>query len=75
MLVYISEISKPYIQDMISSSTRSLSELFNKAMKSGQKQILCWFYYSLEFDGIKVHIYYPLKNGYSHIRIEQISEF
>ena len=48
--VNISEISKPCIQDMIPGSTRSLSELFDKAIKSGQKQILCWFYYSLEFD-------------------------
>ncbi|RGB21470.1 hypothetical protein C1646_777948 [Rhizophagus diaphanus] len=35
---------------MIPGSTRSLSELFDKAIKSGQKQILCWFYYSLEFE-------------------------
>ncbi|RGB37013.1 hypothetical protein C1646_666508 [Rhizophagus diaphanus] len=48
--VNISEISKPCIQNMIPGSTRSLSELFDKAIKSGQKQILCWFYYSLEFE-------------------------
>ncbi|GES88172.1 hypothetical protein GLOIN_2v1708780 [Rhizophagus clarus] len=48
--VNISEISKPCIQDMIPGSTQSLSELFDKAIKSGQKQILCWFYYSLEFE-------------------------
>ncbi|GES94617.1 hypothetical protein GLOIN_2v1610121 [Rhizophagus clarus] len=27
-----------------------LSGLFDKAIKSDQKQILCWFYYSLEFE-------------------------
>jgi hypothetical protein len=48
--VNISEISKPCIQDMIPGSAQSLSELFDKAIKSGQKQILCWFYYSLEFE-------------------------
>ena len=32
----ISEISKPCIQDMIPGSAQSLSELFDKAIKSGQ---------------------------------------
>ena len=29
---------------------QALSDLFDKAIKSGQKQILCWYYYSLEFE-------------------------
>jgi len=33
-----------------SGSVQSLSDLFDKAIKSGQKQILCWYYYSLEFE-------------------------
>ncbi|GBC07675.1 hypothetical protein RclHR1_07610005 [Rhizophagus clarus] len=48
--VNIFEISKPCIQDMIPDSTQSLLELFDKAIKLDQKQILCWFYYSLEFE-------------------------
>jgi len=44
------EISKSCIQDMIPGSAQSLSDLFDKAIKSGQKQILCWYYYSLEFE-------------------------
>ncbi|CAG8620608.1 4427_t:CDS:10, partial [Ambispora gerdemannii] len=39
-----------YDQDMASSSVQSLSDLFDKAIKSGQKQILNWYYYSLEFE-------------------------
>ena len=48
--VNISEISNPCIQDMIPGSAQSLSDLFDKAIKMGQKQILYWFYYSLEFE-------------------------
>ncbi|RHZ90061.1 hypothetical protein Glove_8g5 [Diversispora epigaea] len=44
------EISKSCIQDMDPGSLQSLSDLFDKAIKSGQKQILCWYYYSLEFE-------------------------
>ncbi|CAG8616848.1 9303_t:CDS:1, partial [Cetraspora pellucida] len=44
------EIIKSCIQDMILDSVQSLSDLFDKAIKSGQKQILCWYYYSLEFE-------------------------
>ena len=35
---------------MVLGSAQSLSVLFDKAIKMGQKQILCWFYYSLEFE-------------------------
>ncbi|CAG8544069.1 2458_t:CDS:2 [Diversispora eburnea] len=42
--------SKSCIQDMVPGSEQSLSDLFDKAIKSGQKQILCWYYYSLEFE-------------------------
>ncbi|CAG8634820.1 6524_t:CDS:2, partial [Diversispora eburnea] len=31
-------------------SLQSLSDLFDKAIKLDQKQILCWYYYSLEFE-------------------------
>ncbi|RIB02997.1 hypothetical protein C2G38_2149739 [Gigaspora rosea] len=49
--------SKSCIQDMIPGSVQSLSDLFDKAIKSGQKQILCWYYYSLEFENkIKILI-------------------
>jgi len=48
--VGIAEISKSCIQDMVPGSAQSLSDLFDKAIKMGQKQILCWFYYSLEFE-------------------------
>ncbi len=42
--------SKSCIQDIVLDSVQSLSDLFDKAIKSGQKQILCWYYYSLEFE-------------------------
>jgi hypothetical protein len=48
--VGIAEISKPCLQDMVLGSAQSLSDLFDKAIKTGQKQILCWFYYTLEFE-------------------------
>ena len=35
---------------MVPGSAQSLSDLFDKAIETGQKQILCWFYYSLEFE-------------------------
>ncbi|CAG8749379.1 12044_t:CDS:2, partial [Gigaspora rosea] len=35
--------------NMIPGSVQSLSDLFDKAIKSDQKQILYWYYYSLEF--------------------------
>ena len=35
--------------DMVPDFAQCLSDLFDKAIKTGQKQILCWFYYSLEF--------------------------
>ncbi|CAJ0878494.1 10151_t:CDS:1, partial [Entrophospora sp. SA101] len=35
---------------MVPGSVQSLSDLFYKAIKLGQKQILCWYYYSLEFE-------------------------
>ena len=35
---------------MVPGSAQCLSDLFDKAIKSGQKQILCWYYYSLEFE-------------------------
>ncbi|PKB99170.1 hypothetical protein RhiirA5_430175 [Rhizophagus irregularis] len=38
------------MEDMIPDSAQKLSELFDKAIKTGQKQILYWFYYSLEFE-------------------------
>ncbi|CAG8666370.1 9307_t:CDS:1, partial [Diversispora eburnea] len=37
-------------EDMAPGSVQSLSDLFDKAIKSGQKQILNWYYYSLEFE-------------------------
>ncbi|CAH1769596.1 10715_t:CDS:2, partial [Entrophospora sp. SA101] len=37
-------------EDMALDSVQSLSDLFDKAIKSGQKQILNWYYYSLEFE-------------------------
>ncbi|GBB99634.1 hypothetical protein RclHR1_03590009 [Rhizophagus clarus] len=43
------DISKTSEQDMVPGSTQSLLDLFNKAIKTGQKQILCWFYYSFKF--------------------------
>ncbi|CAG8659480.1 5500_t:CDS:2, partial [Racocetra fulgida] len=44
------EISKSCIQNIIPGSAQSLSYLFDKAVKKGQKEILCWYYYSLEFE-------------------------
>ncbi|CAG8706658.1 6064_t:CDS:2, partial [Cetraspora pellucida] len=44
------EISKSCIQNIILGSVQSLSHLFNKAVKKGQKEILCWYYYLLEFE-------------------------
>ncbi|CAJ0915583.1 3744_t:CDS:2, partial [Entrophospora sp. SA101] len=44
------EISKSCIQDMVPGSTQCLSDLFDKAIKLGQKQILCWYNYSFEFE-------------------------
>ncbi|PKK66406.1 hypothetical protein RhiirC2_784809 [Rhizophagus irregularis] len=41
---------KSCMEDMIPDSAQKLSELFDKAIKTGQKQILYWFYYSLEFE-------------------------
>ncbi|PKY27940.1 hypothetical protein RhiirB3_529547 [Rhizophagus irregularis] len=38
------------MEDMIPDSAQKLSELFDKVIKTGQKQILYWFYYSLEFE-------------------------
>ena len=35
---------------MVLGSVQSLSVLFDKAIKTGQKQILCWYDYSLEFE-------------------------
>jgi hypothetical protein len=35
---------------MVLVSAQKLTELFDKAIKTGQKQILRWFYYSLEFE-------------------------
>ncbi|CAG8440577.1 4944_t:CDS:10 [Acaulospora colombiana] len=37
-------------EDMAPGSVQSLSDLFDKAIKSDQKQILNWYYYSLEFE-------------------------
>ncbi|CAG8595520.1 5272_t:CDS:2 [Diversispora eburnea] len=48
--VNATEINKLCIQDMAPDSVQSLSDLFDKAIKSGQKQILNWYYYSLEFE-------------------------
>ncbi|GBC00456.1 hypothetical protein RclHR1_38630001, partial [Rhizophagus clarus] len=45
------KINKSCIQDMenlIPDSAKSLSHLFDKAVKKGQEEILCWYYYSLE---------------------------
>ncbi|CAG8578744.1 9626_t:CDS:2, partial [Gigaspora rosea] len=44
------EVNVSGIQDIVPGSVQSLSDLFDKAIKSGQKQILCWYYYSLEFE-------------------------
>ncbi|CAJ0889572.1 10188_t:CDS:2 [Entrophospora sp. SA101] len=47
------EINKPCIQNienLIPGSAESLSYLFDKAIKKGQEEILCWYYYSLEFE-------------------------
>ncbi|GES95150.1 hypothetical protein GLOIN_2v1708780 [Rhizophagus clarus] len=47
------KINKSCIQDMenlIPDSAKSLSHLFDKAVKKGQEEILCWYYYSLEFE-------------------------
>ncbi|GES95160.1 hypothetical protein GLOIN_2v1708780 [Rhizophagus clarus] len=47
------KIHKSCIQDMenlIPDSAESLSHLFNKAVKKDQEEILCWYYYSLEFE-------------------------
>jgi hypothetical protein len=46
----VNEISKSCMQDMVLVSAQKLTELFDKAIKTGQKQILRWFYYSLEFE-------------------------
>ncbi|CAG8667346.1 10665_t:CDS:2, partial [Paraglomus brasilianum] len=48
-----SEINPLYLNNdkyMAPDSVQSLSDLFDKAIKSGQKQILNWYYYSLEFE-------------------------
>ncbi|CAG8620579.1 8724_t:CDS:2, partial [Diversispora eburnea] len=37
-------------EDMAPGSVQSLPDLFDKAIKSGQKQILNWYHYSLEFE-------------------------
>ncbi|CAG8630699.1 2704_t:CDS:2, partial [Diversispora eburnea] len=37
-------------KDMALYSAQSLLDLFDKVIKSGQKQILNWYYYSLEFE-------------------------
>ncbi|RIB17009.1 hypothetical protein C2G38_1466711 [Gigaspora rosea] len=47
------EIDESYIQNMeneLPGSAQSLSHLFNKAVKKGQEEILCWYYYSFEFE-------------------------
>ncbi|CAG8687522.1 21945_t:CDS:10, partial [Gigaspora rosea] len=44
------DISETSEQDIVPGSAQSLSDLFDKAIKTGQKQILCWFYYSFEFE-------------------------
>ncbi|GES93089.1 hypothetical protein GLOIN_2v1739352 [Rhizophagus clarus] len=47
------EINKSCIQDMenlIPDSAESSSHLFDKVVKKGQEEILCWYYYSLEFE-------------------------
>ncbi|CAG8612809.1 8112_t:CDS:2, partial [Diversispora eburnea] len=44
------EVNVSGIQVIVPDSVQSLSDLFDKAIKSGQKQILCWYYYSLEFE-------------------------
>ncbi|PKY46681.1 hypothetical protein RhiirA4_520401 [Rhizophagus irregularis] len=53
------EINKSCIQDMENltpGSAEGLSYLFDKAVKKGQEEILCWYYYSLEFENrIKVN--------------------
>lgn len=49
-MLFVNEISKSCMEDMIPDSAQKLSELFDKAIKTGQKQILYWFYYSLEFE-------------------------
>ncbi|CAG8830903.1 24266_t:CDS:1, partial [Gigaspora rosea] len=47
------EINESYIQkfdNLVPGSAQSLSYLFNKAVIKGQEEILCWYYYSLEFE-------------------------
>ncbi|CAG8842149.1 31401_t:CDS:2, partial [Racocetra persica] len=44
------EISKSCVQNIIPGSAQSLLYLFDKAVKKGQKEILCWYYYLLEFE-------------------------
>ncbi|RHZ81433.1 hypothetical protein Glove_120g43 [Diversispora epigaea] len=46
------EINESYIQNLNNSTSglaRSLSYLFDKAVVKSQEEILCWYYYSLEF--------------------------
>ncbi|CAG8838996.1 27932_t:CDS:2, partial [Racocetra persica] len=47
------EINESYIQkfdNLVPGSVQSLSYLFNKAVIKGQEEILCWYYYSFEFE-------------------------
>ncbi|CAG8717034.1 12850_t:CDS:2, partial [Cetraspora pellucida] len=48
------KISKSCIQNIIPGSVQSLSYLFDKAVKKGQKEILYWYYYLLEFENKEI---------------------